>query len=61
MNGLKQGKGVARYKDGTEYNGEWQNDVKYGAGELIERVLYGIFIERYKGSFADDLKDGSGR
>ena len=61
VNGLKHGKGVARYKDGTEYNGEWQNDVKHGAGEIIERVLYGIFLERYKGSFADDMKDGSGR
>jgi len=33
VNGLKQGKGVYEYADGSKYIGNFKNDLKTGIGE----------------------------
>ena len=29
---MKEGRGIFRFKDGSEYLGEWKNDLKEGKG-----------------------------
>jgi len=48
-NGLKDGYGVCRYKDGAIYDGDWKNDLKDG---------YGIYVQSNKRRFDGDWSEG---
>lgn len=60
LEGLKHGQGVAKYKSGEEYEGQWVADKRQGKGSLIEKQFHGIFIEKYIGMFSGDKKEGQG-
>lgn len=48
-NGLKDGYGVCRYKNGDIYDGDWKNDLKDG---------YGIYVQSDKRRFDGDWSKG---
>jgi hypothetical protein len=53
--GKRNGKGISRYADGTEYNGYWKNDVKEGSG--IFTWPNGL---KFEGLFSKNLRNGPG-
>ena len=53
--GVKNGKGVMKHKNGDIYEGSFRNDVKYGNG--VYRFKDG---EIYEGEFKDDGFEGHG-
>lgn len=59
-NGEKQGQGTLTDREGNVYTGEWRNNKRHGEGSLIQKHTYGMFVERYKGRFFEDKKDGKG-
>ena len=50
----KQGDGVMRYRDGSEYHGQWTSDRRHGLGLLV--LQDGLF----EGMFSHDLASGPG-
>jgi hypothetical protein len=54
--GLKHGKGVCKYIDGSVYDGTWVEGRREGEGEF--RLKDGT---TYKGEWANDMKHGNGK
>ncbi|WP_054026459.1 MORN repeat-containing protein [Bacillus sp. FJAT-28004] len=54
-NGVKSGKGVYRWSDGTKYTGQWHLDTEYGFG--IKEYANG---DRYQGEWKEGLFHGNG-
>ncbi|GAA3413095.1 MORN repeat-containing protein [Paenibacillus hodogayensis] len=54
-NGMKSGKGVYRWSDGTKYEGQWYKDREHGFG--IKEYANG---DRYRGEWRDGLFEGKG-
>mmetsp|Transcript_14674 Transcript_14674/g.22141 ORF Transcript_14674/g.22141 Transcript_14674/m.22141 type:complete len:748 (+) Transcript_14674:55-2298(+) len=52
-NGLRHGKGIALFPDGTMYEGTWLNGKKHGFGQLMDSNRQVIFSgEWYEGKFS---------
>ena len=48
-NGLREGYGVCRYKNGDIYDGDWKNDLQHG---------FGIYVQSDKRRFDGDWSEG---
>ena len=55
VNGIKQGHGVFRWKDGSSHKGRWNDDKRNGYGELIS-----MDDSIYSGNWVADKKNGHG-
>ena len=55
VDGIREGKGVYRYDDGTYYEGDWISGKKHGVGKMD--MASG---EVYDGSWRDDVMNGYG-
>lgn len=53
--GQKDGRGIYYSLDGSNYEGQWQEDKKYGFGKYIN-----VNGEKYIGYWKDDIKEGRG-
>ena len=51
----KEGKGIMKYKNGDEYDGEWLYDMKNGKGIMIYKDG-----TKYDGEWKNDLREGYG-
>ena len=57
VNDQFQGKGLAIYRDGSSYHGQWIKGERYGAGTL----KYPDGRVKYDGNWKDDLFSGQGQ
>jgi len=61
LNGMKHGKGMQTYEDGTFYEGEWVNGLRDGYGYLASKCPKTSRIKRiYTGLWANDKPSGYG-
>lgn len=56
MNGMRKGKGIMTYPDGTTYNGEWEDNKRHGQGIYTYRNG-----DYYDGEWKEGRKHGKGR
>ncbi|MBQ8170868.1 MAG: ribosomal protein L7/L12 [Oscillospiraceae bacterium] len=56
VNGVREGSGTMRFKNGNIYKGDWHNGVMHGIGEFI----FADTCERYIGEFSDGTYNGQG-
>ena len=55
VNGVRDGKGIYYFNDGSRYEGYWKNNKRHGKG-----CDYYNNGERYEGEFRNDKFDGKG-
>ena len=55
VNGLREGKGIMYYNDGSRYEGDFRNNIKEGKG-----IYYWNDGDRYEGDFRNDKAEGKG-
>ena len=55
VNGLKEGKGIFYFNNGSRYEGEYKNDKREGKG-----IKYHKNGDRYEGEYKNDKPEGKG-
>lgn len=61
VDGVREGKGVMIYADGTRYSGSWKNDKRNGRGEISYSHFHERNEVRYTGEWCDDVRQGEGQ
>jgi len=56
---MKDGEGKMVYADGSEYEGNWERDLRHGIGKMSWLTPEGKAF--YEGEWQHDLKHGHGR
>ena len=63
INGKREKNGIMEYKDGSRYEGEWNNDKQYGKGIFTKNISnnnINLTLVKYIGDFVNDKKEGNG-
>jgi len=54
VGGVRVGRGLMKYTDGSSYDGDWKDDKRHGSGKLQSTV--GV----YEGDWKADCREGKG-
>jgi hypothetical protein len=61
QNGNRSGKGILKWKDGSEYKGCWLNDKQDGIGKLVFSRNDPFKRDYYKGDWKEGKREGKGQ